>query len=208
MPQLPGPERESLSSRFNRVLAIGIWIISAVISVSLFFVAQPSQIAYLVPLAFVNLLVWEALWRPVLVVSDGRIEVTNPFRSIEIPWESLVNVDTKFALTLFTPGRRFEVWIAPSPGRSFGYSNAILANREVARLSPNSTSTVRPGDLASSESGAAASIVRSRWELLQASGLIEAGIADVAQVTVRWHWSTIVAAVLLLAAAIPALLIA
>ncbi|CAN5493376.1 hypothetical protein BH10ACT4_BH10ACT4_05310 [soil metagenome] len=208
MPQLPGPEREIVNSRFNRVLAIGLWAISAVIAVSLFFVDRPSQLAYLVPLAFVNLLAWEGLWRPLLTISDDGVEVMNPMRSIQIPWNALVNVDTKFALTLFTPGRKFEVWIAPSPGRSFGYRSAALADREIRRTSPHSSSTVRPGDLVTSESGAAASLVRSRWELLQTSGLVEAGIADEVPVTVQWHWPAIIALLVLLAASIPALLIA
>lgn len=124
MPPLPGSERETVNSRFNQVLAIGIWAISAAIAVSLFAIDRPSQLAYLVPLAVVNLLVWEGLWRPTLVIKDDGVEVTNPFRDIRIPWSALVNVDTKFALTLFTPGRKFEVWIAPSPGRSFGYRSA------------------------------------------------------------------------------------
>lgn len=208
MPPLPGPERETVNSRFNQVLAIGIWTISAVIAVSLFFIDRPSQLAYLVPLAFVNLLVWEGLWRPTLVIKDDGVEVTNPLRDIHIPWTALVNVDTKFALTLFTPGRKFEVWIAPSPGRSFGYRSAALAEREIRRVSPHASSTVRPGDLVTSESGAAASLVRSRWELLQTSGLIEAGIADTVTVTVHWHWWVISPLMILLAGSIPALLIA
>lgn len=208
MPQLSGSDREKLNSRFNRVLAGGVWAISAVIAVSLFFTNRPSQVAYIVPLALLNLLTWEALWRPVLVLTNDGIEVMNPFRTIGIPWPALVNVDTKFALTLFTPGRRFEVWIAPSPGRAFGYTSAIVADREVTRLAPDSTRTVRPGDLATSDSGAAASLVRSRWALLQSAGLIEAGIADSARVSVRWHWSTIIATVILLAVSVPALLFA
>jgi len=208
MPPLPGSERETVNSRFNQVLAIGIWAISAAIAVSLFAIDRPSQLAYLVPLAVVNLLVWEGLWRPTLVIKDDGVEVTNPFRDIRIPWSALVNVDTKFALTLFTPGRKFEVWIAPSPGRSFGYRSAALADREIRRTSPHSSSTVRPGDLVTSESGAAASLVRSRWELLQTSGLIEAGIADTVTVTVRWHWSVITPLVILLAGSIPAFLLA
>ena len=208
MPQLPGPERETVDSRFNRVLAIALWAISAVIAVSLFFIDRPSQLAYLIPLAFVNLLVWEGLWRPSLTITDDGIGVRNPFRSIQIPWNALVNVDTKFALTLFTPGRKFEVWVAPSPGRSFGYRSAAVADREIRRTSPHSSSTVRPGDLVTSESGAAASLVRSRWELLQTSGLVEAGIAHEVAVTVRWHWPVIAAVVVLLAVSIPALLVA
>jgi hypothetical protein len=206
MPQLPGPARETVSSRFNRVLALGIWAISAMVAVSLFFVDRPAQLAYLMPLAFLSLLVWEGLWHPLLTIADDGVEVRNPFRAIHIPWNALVNVDTKFALTLFTPGRKYEVWVAPSPGRSFGYRSAAVADREIRRSSPHSSGTVRPGDLVTSESGAAASLVRSRWELLQTSGLIEAGLADTVAVTVHWHWAAIIALVTLGAASIPALL--
>lgn len=208
MPPLPGPEREIVNSRFNRVLAIGLWAISAAIAISLFFVGRPSQLAYLLPLAFLDLLIWEGLWRPLLTITGDGVEVMNPLRSVQIPWNALVNVDTKFALTLFTPGRKFEVWIAPSPGRSFGYRSAALAEREIRRTSPHSSSTVRPGDLVTSESGAAASLVRSRWELLQTSGLVEAGIAHEVAVTVQWHWPTIIGLAILLAVSIPALLVA
>ncbi|MET4704934.1 MULTISPECIES: PH domain-containing protein [Microbacteriaceae] len=208
MPQLPGPERETIASRFNRTIAIGAWVISLTIAVSLFFINRPEQLAYLVPLALVNLLVWEALWRPLLVVSDEGVVVTNPFRAVQVPWNALVNIDTKFALTLFTPGRKIEVWVAPSPGRSFGYRSAAVAEREIRRTAPHSTNKVRPGDLPSSESGAAAEVVRSRWELLQVSGQIEAGVADSTTVTTRWHWYSIAALAALLVASVPALLIA
>jgi hypothetical protein len=208
MPQLPGPERETITSRFNRTIAIGVWAISLVIAVSLFFIDRPQQLAYLVPLAFVNLLVWEALWRPELVVSDDGIAVTNPFRCVQVPWNALVNIDTKFALTLFTPGRKIEVWVAPSPGRSFGYRSAAVAEREIRRTAPHSTNRVRPGDLPTSESGAAAEVVRSRWELLQVSGQIEAGIADTTKVLARWHWHSTAALTALLVASVPALLVA
>jgi hypothetical protein len=208
MPQLPGPERETIASRFNRTIAIGVWVISLTIAVSLFFVNRPEQLAYIVPLAFVNLLVGEALWRPLLVVSDDGVVVTNPLRSVHIPWNALVNIDTKFSLTLFTPGRKIEVWVAPSPGRSFGYRSAAVAEREIRRTAPHSTNKVRPGDLPTSESGAAAEVVRSRWELLQVSGQIEAGVADATKVTTRWHWYSIAALAALLVASVPALLIA
>lgn len=208
MPQLPGPDRESVISRFNRTIAIGVFAISAIIAVSLFFLDRQTQLAYLVPLAFVNLLVWECLWRPLLTVGGSGVEITNPFRDVHIPWRALVNIDTKFALTLFTPGRKFEVWVAPAPGRSFGYRSAAVAEREIRRSAPHSTGKVRPGDLPTSESGAAAQIVRSRWELLRTAGLIEAGVADATPIGIRWHRYSIAALAVLAVASVPALLVA
>ncbi len=190
------------------MLAIAIWAIFVVIAVSLFFTGRPTHVAYLVPLASISLLVWESLWRPLLIIGDDEIRIVNPLREVRIPWNALVHVDTKFALTLFTPGKKYEVWIAPSPGRSFGYRNAAAASRGQSQTAPYRTQTVRPGDLESSESGAAAALVRGRWQRLQSSGAIESGVADATRVDIRWHWLAIAMIVVSVAASVPALLIA
>ncbi len=208
MPPPPGPDRDVIDSRFNRVLAVAIWVISGVLAVSLCFTSRPTQLAYLVPLALICLVVWESLWRPRLVIANDEITVVNPGRDVRIPWNALVHVDTKFALTLYTPGQKYEVWIAPSPGRSFGYRSAAAASRDVRQIAPHRTNSVRPGDLASSESGAAAALVRGRWHRLQEAGVIETGVADSTRVDIRWHWTAIVPLVVLFAASVPALLIA
>lgn len=203
-----GPGPETVTSLFNRVLAMGIWVVSAALGGSLFFLERPSLFAYLVPLAFVGLLAWEGLWQPALVVSDAGIGVRNPFRTVQIPWNALVNVETRFALTLFTPGRRFEVWVAPSPGRSFGYREANKADRTANRLSPSPDRTQRPADLKRSESGSAASLVLARWDLVRSAGAIELGVADTVRISVQWSWPAIAALAALFVASIPALLVA
>ena len=53
---------------------------------------------------------------PSVVVHDGGITLENPFRSIEVPWAALVNVDTRFALTLVTPGQELCLLGRPRAG--------------------------------------------------------------------------------------------
>ena len=207
MPSSEIPVEDVYTSRFNRVLAIGLWAVFALIAVSLFFAAEKTSLWYLVPIAFVVVLMWELLWRPSLTVLPDEVEMLNPLRTVHIPWNALVHIDTKFALRLFTPGHTYEVWAAPAPGRSFGFRSST-ASRQPERGGVFTSGKVRPSDLETSDSGEAAGMVRRRWELLQASGAVEAGIADSVAVRVQWHWRTIMVLGVLLIASVPALLVA
>ena len=208
MPDLSPAEREVLVSRFNRVLAVLIWAAAAALAIGLLVSLHDLRLLYLVPCGLFALLAWAALWRPRLVVSDEELELVNVTRTVRIPWAALINVDTKYALTLYTPGHRFPVWAAPAPGTA---STLRATRRETTgRIGRPSVenSVRRPGDLLSTESGAAAEVVRRRWTTLQNAGAIEAGQADQTPVTVRWHLLTLAALTALLAGTIAALLVA
>jgi len=110
-------------------------------------------------------------------------------RTVVIPWAALIDVDTKFSLTLRTPNGRFGVWAAPAPGRT-----GVAMARRAERRHGNQAQTAamgnrsRPGDLVTTESGEAAYLVRDRWNSLVEAGRIEAGQAESTAVLVRWHW--------------------
>jgi hypothetical protein len=117
-------------------------------------------------------------------------------------------VDTKYALTLYTPGRKFPVWSAPAPGTG----RTLRATRQETKGrvgKPDVADSVRrPGDLLSTESGAAAEVVRRRWARLQESGAIDSGVADATPPAVRWHLATLTTLVVLAAGTVAALLAA
>ena len=123
------------------------------------------------PLLLIAYLGWLLFWRPAVVVHDAGVSLENPFRAITVPWAALVQVDTRYALTLVTPGRSYGAWAAPAPG-IWGGRNA---RPEDLRGLPDSTygpgNSVRPGDLKSTDSGQAAQLVRARWQQLVESGL-------------------------------------
>jgi hypothetical protein len=130
-------------------------------------------------------------------VHDGGITLVNPFRSILVPWAALVNVDTRYALTLITPGRSYASWAAPAPG-IWGGRNARPEDLQgLPGSSYGPGSSVRPGDLKTTDSGEAARIVRTRWQELIDSGRLEQGRAETTPVTVTFHWAAIAAVVLL-----------
>ncbi|WFR68366.1 PH domain-containing protein [Curtobacterium flaccumfaciens] len=102
-------------SKFNRGLAIALWLIVALLFVTTVLndTTWADRALALVPTAFGVLLGWVALWRPQLTVDDDGIEVVNVFHTVRVPWAALVHVDTRFALTLVTPRRKIAVWAAP-----------------------------------------------------------------------------------------------
>ncbi len=177
-------------SRFNRVLAIVTWLLCLAAVVAVFVSGSDAALRYLPLLTLIALLTWAGLWRPALVLDDDAVTVVNTFATTVVPWAALIDVDTKYALTLVTPNRRVIATVAPAPGRI----TTALSNRDLKGISAprGADGSVRPGDLPNSDSGAAAHLVRQRWEGLLASDRIDVGTADTALVHPRIHWPVIV----------------
>ena len=178
------PDPDIFFSRFNRIIAAVFATVAAVSALGLFLLPTASNRWLVIPALFVILFVWEVLWRPDLRVSDTAVTIRNPLRTIVVPWAALVHVDTKFALTLYTPGHKFAVYCAPAPGRSL----TSAGRRKTTDPVPYVNGSPRPGDLPGSESGEAAQLVRARWDLLQKTGRVDGGLAAQTPVAVVWAW--------------------
>ena len=76
------------------------------------------------------------------IVDDGGVRLVNVARTIDLPWPSIVAVDTKWALTLVTAYGRFTGWAAPAPG----LRQTMLAG------CAQETATCRPGHVADAAS--------------------------------------------------------
>lgn len=155
------------------------------------------------PMLAVAFLGWWAFWFPSITVDDNAVVIRNMVRSVTVPWNALIHVDTKYALTLVTTSGSYSAWAAPAPG--------IIAShrgkREHVEGLPASTygagRSIRPGDLSNSDSGAAALLVRSRWQQLAEADRLAIGAAETTKVPIRVHWLPIIAAaVLVIASAI------
>ncbi|WIB78391.1 PH domain-containing protein [Curtobacterium sp. MCPF17_002] len=193
MPATP-TTRDVFVSKFNRGLAIALWLIVALLFVTTVLndATWQDRALALVPTAFGVLLGWVALWRPRLSVDDDGMEVVNVFHTVRVPWAALVHVDTRFALTLITPNRRVSVWAAPAPGRA-GVALARRENQRHGRVVPEAEDgNRRAGDLLSTASGDAAYLIRQRWHELRERDAIELGTADSVRVPVTLHWLSIV----------------
>ncbi|NEN06870.1 PH domain-containing protein [Diaminobutyricibacter tongyongensis] len=199
--------RDVYTSRFNRILAVIIWALALFMTGSLLFVAPGLRLLYLFPAAFVALFAWEALWSPRVEVDDSGVRLRNVLRTVFVPWAALIHVDTKYSLTLYTPGHRYAAWAAPAPGRASSYRATKSRSGNSGSRAPLDGDAARPGDLLGTESGEAAYLVRSRWDRLRERGAFETGVADTTKVTVTTHWATAVALIVLAAGSVVAILV-
>jgi len=183
-------------SRFNQISAVLTWLICAAATAAIIVSGSPDKARYLPIIALFAVLGWIALWRPSVLVGDDEIVVVNVMSTIRVPWAALIQVDTRYALTLFTPRKRVTVTAAPAPGRL----TAALGRRDTGGIQQSVVvdGRVRPGDLPTTDSGAAAFLVRQRWEELSAAGRIELGAADRTPVVTRWHWPSLALCAVLL----------
>jgi hypothetical protein len=178
---------DSFRSRFNLIAAAVIWLLCLIAAASSV-IYGAADFAHLVPLAFVAFASWLVLWQPRVSVDDSAVRLINVTRTIEIPWPALIQIDTRYALTLRTPHALYSAAAAPAPGRlhvARGASDTQLPSR--MKLD----GPMRPGDAPTTDSGAAAWLVRDRWSRLSESGRIELGVAESTPVTVRWHTASL-----------------
>ena len=195
---------------FGRALAVGVLVVCA-LAVGATLLSHPSIAwRYVPPAALVVVCVWAAYWWPAVLVTPGGVVLRNVTRTIELPWPSIQRIDTKFALTLFTAYGSYSAWAAPAPGRMevARAGGGVAAGSEGAGLPESAVSagTIAPGDLPSSPSGAAAALVRRRWEQLRDDGALDNPRLERANPVVRWHWRTLLAIAALAAASAATLL--
>jgi len=194
---LKGPgDIKIFRSRFNVLTAIFIWLLCAVATVAVVGTFERTSILALLGPVVIGYFNWIMLWRPMVLVDDDGVRLINVTRTIDVPWKALIQVDTRQALTLCTPRKRYPATAAPAPGR---VNMSLVRMGSRANLGKPERGA-RPSDSTSTDSGAAAQLVRERWEKLSNAGRIELGAADTTTVPQRWHWKTLALGALLLIA--------
>jgi hypothetical protein len=137
-----------------------------------------------------------------VAVSDAGVALVNVSRTVFIPWPALHDIDTKWALTLMTAYGRFRAWSAPAPGTRAGLVSLTGSRKQRGPRGPQPDEIGRPGDLVDSPSGAAAALVRHRWNAVRAAGHLENPRLERDRAQVTWHVGTALAATALLAVGI------
>lgn len=201
---LTGSNSDSIfRSRFNQVMAIVLWLLCAAASTAICVTGDAEALLTLVPVVLIAFLTWIGLWLPAVKVDDHAVTLVNVFSTVTVPWSALIDVETRFALTLRTPTGKYSATAAPAPSKT-----TIAVGKRDARGLDRSLTTggkVRPGDLPETDSGAAAYIVRDRWKRLIESESIELGTAGQNPAVRRWHSTLIIIGSLLLVASIAVL---
>lgn len=187
-------------SNTNKFIAIAGWCLLGLGVIAAFLTGSPRGLLGLVPIATIAFGIWELFWRPRLDVDDAGVRVVNQFHTIDIPWAKIVDVDTKWSLTIVTPERRYRASAAPAPG-AISRPDMTGAQR-TGRVSDGS---IRKADAPGTDSGDAATIVRGRLQAMAEAGDLPIGQAATARVATHVHWVSIVTLALLAAASVPAL---
>ena len=130
---------------------------------------------------------WAIFWNPRVVVSDGSVRLVNVTRTIDVPWPSIVDVETRYALTLVTTYGRFAAWAAPAPGAG-GALRTAMRSRPRAVDGVDQVHAVTMGEVPGTASGDAATIVRRRWKRLRADGFLDEPRLEFDAPPIRWHW--------------------
>ena len=107
-------------------------------------------------------LVYGVLVRPSVEVSPAGVALRNVVRDVEVPWATLAEVRTRYALTLVTvEGAKFTAWAAPASGR---HTDTRLTLREVKALGRGAGPELpTASESTASQSGAVAAWIRREW---------------------------------------------
>lgn len=181
-------------SRFGRGLAVFIWVLAGLALVAL---VNQGGVDGLIrggawPL-LAALLVWAMFWRPCVVVDDGGVELINVFRTIRLPWPSITEVDTRWALTLHTAYGRFAAWAAPASGWQPGRRLTEQDARAVPAETTARGTSIRASDSPHSPSGEAAMQVRRRWQELKDAGHLDDPRLEFDRPPVQWNLPLLIA---------------
>ena len=141
-------------------------------------------------LALLAVLAVALFWLPSLAVAEHEITVRNVFSTVHVPWPAIQRIDTKYALTLYTQRGKVTVWASPAPNR---YAGQVSASRDASLPGAGQGGSIRPGDLLSTPSGAAAYVIRSHYDQLVEDGHLDNPVIEEGAYRTEPHWVTIIA---------------
>ncbi len=191
---------------FGRTLAVVTVVVCAIGIVALFWGDAASAVRYIWPIVLVAFIAWAVLWRPSLRMQEHGVTIENVFRTYFVPWPSIKNIDTRWALTIHTSRGRIPVWATPAPGRHRAYGLARKDFEGIGQSARGEHGSLRPSDALNTPSGNLAQAIRGHWERLRDAGAFASG-EDPDAATVTWHYGTIAAIVVLVAATLIGLLV-
>ncbi len=166
-----------------RLLAVAWWLLAAVLAGDLLWRGAAASAVVGVPLlAFSAAVVHAIFWFPAVLVDADGVELVNVARRVRLPWSSVTDVDTRWALSLQAGGQRWTSWAAPASGRRV----RPVVRRETPWAEPGAEAIAgsrAPG----SSAGEAAVLVGTRLEAWRLSPAGRTAVAGTGEPQVRWN---------------------
>lgn len=143
---------------------------------------------------------WALYWRPEVRVDDSGVTIFNVLRTVRVPWPAIQGINTRYALTLETAYGDVSAWAAPAPSRHAAMRTSKSELKSLPKSVPGTS--FRPSDVPTTDSGAAATVVRRYWEELREAGHLTNPRLENDRLPVEWHVGTMITGVILLALAL------
>lgn len=162
-----------LRPRSSQALGVSMVAAAAVGVVVATLEGRSQVLSYGAPLVLFGLLGWAAYWCPHVEVSDGGVKVANTWRTVQVPWPAIEEVEGRYGLRMRTSYGTVNAWGAPAPsGRARARADTSLS----------------------------AASVEERREELRAAGYLDSVVLEKPRLAVTWHQRLIaVSAVLVVA---------
>lgn len=102
-------------------------------------------------------------WRPRLEIHGYGVRIINPLRAVDIPWAHIIDVRTRFTVTVVTEAGSHSCFALPAAGPGSALRSGPQGVSQAHPLA-RTDGAVRTGDLSGTHSGAAANDIRSLWQ--------------------------------------------
>ncbi len=161
---------ETFRPRSNFVWAGTSFTLLALFIVNSFFTVQdPIQSIFELIFALLLGFITYAIWiKPKLIFGVENIEVVNPLSTQLIPYREILDLETKWALTIIHSRGRTNVWVAPASGKRRWIADTTFGwySRGVPLTQSSAGSSEAMSESLSSFSGQAAYMIRERIKRL------------------------------------------
>lgn len=140
--------------------------------------------------------------RPHVTVGPAGVHIRNPFTDVQIPFDVIDAIDTRYTLQITAENRTWSAWGAPAPSGAGALRDSMRRGSRAetwpeAPRSVRHSGHARPGDAVDTASGAPATVIRREIERRTHEGIAR---APEARTQVRRRTPDIVISVVLLAA--------
>lgn len=104
-----------------RPVAAGVWICTAGLLAWLVAAGDLNAAIHAAPwLALLSWFVYASQWRPCLRIDGTGFEVINGLREHQIPFETVQDIQVRYATAIWAAGKKYVSWGAPTPPSAFG----------------------------------------------------------------------------------------
>lgn len=165
----------SVRPRTGWVFLFFTMLVTAPVGIAAFVPVRSTTAAMAVTALVLTAIAYIYFVAPRVVVGEDVIRVENSWREHVVPWGALVDVETRFSLTLVTAQGRIHAQAAPGPSGLMAMRGRPDHDAATARVNAQRSGPVHPGDVPNSLSGSLAAVIRGHCQDLLEADALETG---------------------------------